>query len=282
MDIAYGLKRLARACAVVIVCVLTNYACADCDSTAKTHYPTYNQANYEGSAHTDSFECAINGSKQLSMEQINERLDFMPPKLTNRYYFRLGVNAAAEGLTNASNKEPNNTTTLITGSVQTPSNKIASNTFELALGYAWSEFAMDLEWLSPSSIDLTTVITGVTPTFTLYSNVKGDALLLNLYWILQDLYNFKLYGDFILGYSDNSNTSYIDTGDETHTKWKHAAFGLGVGARFNLVSRLYADVKGRYIRLGTTRLVADNGVNHTYIKANRTWLGASVCLLWLF
>lgn len=280
MDITNHLQR--NVTAALIVCCLTNNAMADCDSTAKTHFPTYNQANYEGSAHTDSYDCAVNGSKQLSLEQINERIEFMPPKLSNRYYFRLGVNAASEGITSVSNREVNNTSTLVTGYVQNGSNKIASNTFELALGYAWSEFALDLEWLAPASVSYSTPVYGVTPTFNLYSTVKGDALLLNLYWIFQDLYNFKLYGDFIIGYSDNTSTSYIDSGEATKTKWRHWAFGAGFGARFNLVSRLYADVKGRYILLGTTRLVASDGANNAYMKANRTWLGASVCLMWLF
>lgn len=278
----YGNKNSCRLITSAIVCLLSNNIIADCDSTADMHYPSVNPPNYQGSAHTDSFDCAVNGTKQLTFEQINERAGLVPPRLTDRFYFRMGANAAAQGITSVSNQEPNNLTTNQTGIIQNTNNKQASNNFEMAFGYVWSAFAIDVEWLSSSSISYESEIFGVSPTFTINSTVKGDALLLNLYWIFNDMYNVQLYGDFIIGYSDNTSTSYLNSDSPADTKWKHWAFGAGFGGRFNIVSRLYADVKGRYIFLGTTRLVATDGVSNAYLKANRTWLGASVCLLWLF
>lgn len=264
------------------VCLLANNAFADCDSTANAHYPTITPPNYQGSAHTDSFDCAVNGSKQLTLEQINERAGYMPQKLSGRFYYRLGFNAAAQGITGASNLEVNNTSTNQTGYLLNGSNKEASNNFEMAFGYLWDEFGVDLEWLTSQSVSYSTLVTGVTPNFNFYSNVKGDALLLNLYWIFNNMYNVSIYGDGIIGYSDNTSTSYIAGGESSTTKWKHWAFGAGLGGRFNIISRLFADVKARYIFLGTTTMTASYGNNNAYIQANRTWLGASVCLMWLF
>lgn len=271
-------------CTISFVCLLANnvHAAADCDSTAKSHYPTITPPNYQGSAHYDSFDCAVNGTKQLTLEQINDRSGLVPEKLSGRFYYRLGMNAAAQGLTSVSNLEVNNTVTMQTGFLQNTNNKEASNNFEMALGYLWEDFAVDLEWLASQSISFSTAVNGVTPPFNFYSSVKGDAMLLNMYWIFNNMYNVSLYGDFIIGYSDNTSTSYIAGGESTSTKWKHWAFGAGFGGRFNIVSRLFADVKGRYIFLGTTRLIATDGNSNAYMKANRTWLGASVCLMWLF
>ncbi len=267
---------------MTFVCLLANNVYADCDSTAKAHYPTITPPNYQGSARTDSYDCAVSGSKQLTLEQINERAGLMPQKLTGRFYYRLGFNAAAQGITSANNLEVNNTSTLQTGYLLNSGNKEASNNFEMAFGYLWDEFAVDLEWLTSQSVSYSTPVYGVTPTFNFYSNVKGDALLLNLYWIFNNMYNVSLYGDFIIGYSDNTSTSYIAGGESSTTKRNHWAFGAALGGRFNIISRLFADVKGRYIYLGTTTMTATSGVNNAYIKANRTWLGASVCLMWLF
>lgn len=292
MSILEYCKKFITGIILVEVCLFSNNVIADCapdtskytpdcDSTANLHYPTITAPNYQGSAKTDSFDCAVNGRKQLSIEQINERSDLIPPKLTNRFYIRLGANAAAEGISGASIKGVNNTTTNLTGTLQNKSIKVADNNFEMAVGYTWSEFAVDLEWLASKSVTYSSFVYGAPPTFTINSNVKGDALLINTYWIFQNLYNVNAYADFIVGWSNNSNTSYINAGPITATRWYHWAFGLGVGGRFNIVSRLFADVKGRYIFLGTTRLIATNNPSYAYIKVNRTWMGASVCLLWL-
>lgn len=264
------------------ICLLANKVHADCDSTANAHYPTITPPNYQGNARTDSFDCAVNGSKQLTLEQINDRSDLMPQSLNDRFYYRIGFNAAAQGITSVSNLEVNNTSTNQTGILQNTSNKESTNNFEMALGYVWKDFAVDLEWLAASSVSYDTTIYGITPNFNVSSTVKGDALLLNLYWIFNNMYNVNLYGDFIIGYSDNTSTTSINTSDGSTTKWKHWAFGAGLGGRFNIVSRLFADVKARYIFLGTTRLIASSGDYNVYLKANRTWIGASVCLLWLF
>lgn len=265
----------------IIFCLVSNNLFADCDSISGTHYPTINQPNYQGSAHTDNFDCAVSGKKQLTIDEVRERAGYLPPKLSNRFYFRIGGNIAAEGLTSASIEGVNNTSTLATGSLLNTSNKVASNNFEMAFGYVWKEFAVDLEWLASKSVDLDTPVIDITPTFTLNSNVKGDALLGNIYWIFHDMYNVKLYGDFIIGLSKNDSTSYINSGDVTAVKRTHWAFGLAVGARFNIVSKLYADIRAKGIYLGTARLQATDGSNYAYVKIQRNWLGASVCLLWL-
>lgn len=266
---------------LAVICLFSNNVLADCDSIAGAHFPTYNEPNYQGSAHTDSFDCAVNGTKQLTLEEINDRAGLLPPNLNDRFYIRIGANAAAQGITGVQNIGANNSDTNAMGVLQNTSNKVADNNFELAVGYTWADFAIDLEWLATKSLPYTSTIIDISPSFTVNSVIKGDALLGNFYWIFQDMYNVKLYGDGIIGYSNNTSTSYITNGPVTMTKRYHWAFGIGLGGRFNIYSKVYADVCARYIYLGTTRIVATQEANAVYLKASRTWMGFSVCLLWL-
>jgi len=272
----------------IFVCLLSSNVFADCDSTANTHYPGVVPPNYYGGSQTDSFSCAINGSKNLTMEQINERADLIPPSLNNRFYVMLGGNAAAEGIVSAKNSSSDTNGTVVNdfatgqaGTLSSTQNKVASNNFELAVGYTWKEFALDLEWLAVKSIPFNSSIIGITSPFSFTSNIKGDALLFNGYWFFNDMYNAKLYGVFSLGYSHNQSTTQIGSGPVNVLNRYYGAGGLGIGARFNVVSSLYADIVGRYIYLGPVRMEATNVNSYIYIKATRTWLGASFRLLWL-
>lgn len=267
---------------LLFVCLLSNNVFADCDSTANAHFPGVVPPNYYGGSQTDSFNCAINGNKQLTMEQINERADLIPPSLNNRFYIMLGGNAAAEGIVSAKNEATaNNLATGEVGSLSSDQNKVASNNFEIAVGYTWKDFALDLEWLAVKSIDYNASIIEISSPFSFTSTTKGDALLFNGYWFFNDMYNAKLYGVATLGYSSNQTTNQIGTGPVSIINRYYPAFGLGVGARFNVVSSLYADIVGRYILLGTAKIYANSGNNYINIKAKRTWLGASFRLLWL-
>lgn len=272
----------------IIVCLLSNNVFADCDSTANAHYPGVVPPNYYGSSQTDSFSCAINGSKNLTMEQINERADLIPPSLNNRFYVMLGGNAAAEGISGVKNSTSDTNSVIVNdfatgqvGSLSTTQNKVASNNFELAVGYTWKDFAIDLEWLALKSVPFNSSITGISNPFSFTSTIKGDALLFNTYWFFNDMYNAKLYGVLSIGYSHNQSTTQIGTGAPTILNRYYGSLGLGFGARFNIVSSLYADIVGRYIYLGQIRMQATNVNSYVYLKATRNWLGASFRLLWL-
>ncbi len=271
-----------------VVCLLSNNVFADCDSTANSHYPGIVPPNYYGGSQTDSFNCAINGNKQLTMEQINERADLIPPSLNNKFYVMLGGNAAAEGVTGVANSTSDTNSVVINdfsngqvGTLSNTQNKVASNNFELAVGYTWKDFAIDLEWLAVKSIPFDASIIGITNPFSFSSTIKGDSLLFNTYWFFNDMYNAKLYGVFSIGYSHNQSTTQIGTGSATILNRYYGSLGLGFGARFNIVSSLYADIVGRYIYLGSVRMQATNVNSYIYLKASRTWLGASFRLLWL-
>lgn len=263
----------------LVVCLIANNVFADCDSTG-THYPSVVPPNYQGSGQTDSFNCAVKGSKQLSIDEIRDRADLIPPKLDNRFYVMLGFNAAAEGVIMVKNKTTV-TSTYSPGTVSSTSNKVASNNFEMAFGYTWKEFAIDLEWLALKSMDYSTNVTDTLGAYTFNSTIKGDALLFNLYWFFNDMYNVKVYGVFSANYAQTKSISYISGGSVTTTNRYYPGLGFGIGARFNIFSRLYADFAGRLIALGKINMQAVNGTTTIKLQGQRTWLGASARLLWL-
>lgn len=288
-----NLKNTLTRFATIIVCLISNSIWADCDSsasryspdcdsTANLHYPSVVPPNHYGNAKTDSFNCALNGSKQLSLDQVNERSDLIPPSLNNRFYIMIGGNAAAEGVMSAKNVAlANDTVTLDVGTLSETQFKVASNNFELAFGYTWKDFALDIEWLAVKSISFNASMINMTPGFSFSSTIKGDSLLGNLYWIFNDMYNAKLYGIFSLGMSHNQSFSEIGTGDTNTMNRYYPAGGIGLGARFNIISSLYADVAARALYLGKIRISAVNGTSVLDVNATRTWLGASFRLMWL-
>lgn len=269
-----------------LLCLFSNNVMADCDSTAGTHFPGVVPPNYEGNSATDSFNCAIHGTKQLTLEQVNERNSLIPISLSNRFYIMLGGNIAAEGITNAKNETThvpyNNYSTLQVGTLSNKKIKVASNNFEIGFGYVWKDFAFDIEWLALKSVTFTSAENNVTPTFTFTSKLTGDTLLTNTYWFFNDMYNIKIYAVFSVGIIHNQSLTQIGSGPITRMNRYFPDGGLGIGARFNLVSKLFADVAGRFLVLGAVRMSANNGVESVYVDAYRTWLGASVRLLWLF
>ncbi len=252
---------------------------AECDSAKGLAYPTVTGSDYYGSGQTDSFRCSMTGSTDLTPEQMRERADLAPPSLDYRWYFRLGGNAAAQGLSvkNVSTGSSASDYTLGDDTV-----KNASNNFELGLGYVWTDFAVDVEWLAVQSISYTSSVVGLLPNYTVNSRVSGDAILLNLYYFFQDLYNVKLYGIADVGFTQNRSNTTLTGGnaDSNFILNKYSvSYGLGFGGRFNIVSKLYADMAARYLFLGDAKMQTNVGL---ILKAKRTWLGASFRLLWLW
>ena len=269
---------IATICAAV--CLSPNKLHATCDATLAKHPPSNTPDNYYGNSQTDSFRCAINGGSDLSSAQLNERASLIPQSVNNRFYIRLGLNASSEGSVGVKNKST--ATAISTGIVNENQATTASNNAELALGYTWSDFAIDLEWLALKSVAYNSYLRGITPNIYYYTNVKGDALLANVYWNFKNLYNFNFYGVGLIGTTSNKCTTYLSGGSTNTINKKYSvSYGAGVGARFNIISNVYADMAARYIALGETKFEAASGTTTVTLKGARRWLGMSVRLLWL-
>lgn len=262
--------------------LLSTQLFAKCEPSVAKDYPGEVPANYFGNSQTDSFRCAITGATELSADQLREQDDLIPPKLTDRWYVLVGANAAAEGIARATNNSIYDTVAQA-GVLSSTQVKTASNNAQLAFGYAWTDWAVDVMWLSSKSVTFNASLQQISPVIPFSSNVSGDALLLDVYWIFVNRYNFNLYGLLAAGLSYNRTTTNIDNGSATVCKRYSPAYGLGVGGRFNLVSKLFADMNARYMLLGRNTMQASNSAGRfIIIKSYRTWAGLTASLMWMF
>jgi len=276
------LKQTVYAGTLAIVCLHPNKLLASCNPTIAKNPPTVTGSNYPGNSQTDSFRCAINGGKDLTMAQLRERSALIPEKVSDRFYLRFGLNASSEGIVGVKNLSTSTATSA--GTVETKQFNVSSNNIELALGYTWTDFAIDLEWLALKSINYDSTLTGITPNVSFTTITKGDALLGNFYWNFKNLYNFNFYAVALIGTTGNKTTTTITNGTANIVNKKYAiSFGGGIGAKFNIISSVYADMSARYINLGKTKFEASNAANTSSIllKGTRRWIGMSVRLLWL-
>ncbi len=250
---------------------------AACDSMKGVHYPTNQQANYYGAASTEEFYCAVTGIDDVSAEQLQELTEYLPPKLSDRFYVLLGGNVASEGIYKVKNvSDPDSI--YVDAEIVTQTAKTGSNNFEVGFGYTWTDFAIDVEYLPYKSIQYSTTFTGVTGAPTVSSTVSGYNILANVYWIFNDMYNVKLYGVIPVGLNNIKSVTTANSATFTLSKYS-AIYGLGIGGRFNVVSSVYADMVARYMLMGNIRMQTNTGI---VLKSQLSWFGVSLRLLWLW
>jgi len=236
------------------------------DSVVKT-YPGRERPDYYGNAQIDSFRCAISGSTQLTPEQMQQRKDLIPDSHDFRFYGRVGLNAAAQ-------------------QIRFPSAKAtqSSNQFDVALGYRWKVSSVELEWLNLSSIQYNLQAQIGTPVSNaqLAGTLKGQALFLAVNYEFYKFYNYIPYFNLAIGITNAKATLSINGGQTQSLNKYVPAGGLGIGVKFNIYSRFYADIMVRGLYLGQTKYDASNVQAGLSIKAKRIWLGASLGVIWLF
>lgn len=267
---------------ICLLCLVSNSAFAACDPSVSSHFPSKTAANSYGNSRTDRFNCAVTGTNELSEAQLRERANLLPESLTDRWYIRLGGNAAAEGVSGT--KTGGNDLQTASAIVKTKDEKTASNNIEVGFGYVWKGFAMDVEWLGLKSVAYASTLENITPNLDFTTTVKGDALLANLYWIAQDIYSVQLYGLMAAGFTSNKSTAVLAGGDPVTLSKYSLSFGAGIGGRFNIIDKLYGDMAFRYLMLGRVKYVGRNpgGGISMELKSTRNWLGVSFRLLYLF
>lgn len=267
---------------IFLLCLVSNSLFAACEPSVSSHFPSKTPANSYGNSRTDRFNCAVTGTNDLSEAQLRERANLLPESLSDRWYIRLGGNAAAEGVTGT--KTGGNDPQTANAIVKTKDEKTASNNIELGFGYVWKDFAIDLEWLGLKSVAYGSTLENITPTLDFTTTVKGDSLLANVYWIAQDIYSVQLYGLMAVGFTSNKSTTVLSGGDPVALSKYSLSFGAGVGGRFNIIAKLYGDMAFRYLMLGRVKYVGrtPSGGTSMELKSTRDWLGVSFRVLWLF
>lgn len=282
---------------IIFICLISNIASAACNrgplptgcEPAKPtcieevggHFPSKTPPNYFGNSRSGTFNCAVTGADDLSMSELKERAKYLPESLDYRWYVRLGGNVGAGGVMSVKNVTGESTTS--TSTISSTEEKNASNSYEVGFGYIWTDYALDIEWMGLNNVGYDATFTDTTPNLSFTTNVTGDAILINAYWIFKDLYNVKLYGLLCTGASFNKSYASLAGGPSTSLNRIGLAFGLGFGGRFNIISKIYADMAVRYITLGRVKYLAANaaGTQSMILKGLRTWFGVDFRLLWM-
>lgn len=266
----------------LFVGIITNQAYAACDGNTLGYYPSKLPDDYYGNGQTDRFRCAIEGKTQLSAQEQAELEALIPQSHDNRFYVRFGLNSGTEKISGVKNNGTDISSALV-GIPTNVSEKTSSNEIEMAIGYSWKDFAVDLEWMSLRKIRYSGAFVATSSTPTITSEISGDAYLLNAHYNIKDFYNFKIYLTGIFGTTKTEAETRVNSSSPTISSRWGLSFGGGIGAKFNLVSQLYADMTVRGLLLNTKVKMEDaDTTSYIILKGTRSWIGASARFIWLF
>ena len=239
-----------------------------CADSVVKNYPGKQRPDYYGNSSIDSFRCAMSGSTQLTPEQMKLRKDLIPDSHNFRLYGRVGLNAAAQQIRFKGGKTTQ-----------------SSNQFDAAIGYRWKNTSAELEWLNLSSITYSNLQIKLGNPLIIgqvSGKIKGQAIFLGLNYELYKFYNYTPYLNLAIGLTSNDAILTLNAGPQQILSKYLLAGGLGLGVKFNIYSRCYADVIVRGLYLGQTKYNGSALQTGLTIKAKRIWLGASLRLIWLF
>ncbi len=252
-----------------------------CKDSVFDYYPGRIPPDYYGNSRTNSFNCALHGSAELTPEQQRERNKLIPKSHNYSVYIRGGINAAAQVLRGIKNKTKTAGTTFDKKVNETEARK-ASNSFDIALGYKWQDVSLEIEWLNLDSFNYNSYLLATDPVLRFQSKVKGHAIMLGANFEYYKLGIMYPYIGLNLGIVQNESL-FSFNGSANKIKRKFGpAVGIGFGAKFNIYSNLYADAVLRLIYLD--KVVFDSIDTSPLLKleAQRFWAGASIRLMWLF
>jgi hypothetical protein len=153
------------------------------------------------------------------------------------------------------------------------------------LGYRWQAASLELEWLNLSSITYTNLNASVgTPATTaqLSGQVKGQALMAGVNYEFYKFYNYIPYVNLAIGLTSNKASMSINNGPIQALNSYLLSGGLGLGIKFNIYSRFYADAIVRGLFLGQSKYDGSIIQPGLKIRGRRIWLGASLRIIWLF
>lgn len=208
--------------------------------------------------------------KQTIAEPVRKNCDRGP-------YGRLQVNWGEQSVFDITNAS--------TGALQ--AGRVAKNDtsdtdfgFQIALGYRWPHWRVDIEYLFRRKLgyNVSPALNGV-GAIALSSSAKSQAWLLNSYYDFDQVYIFWPYITAGLGMGINETDTVI-AGSSVVEERNDFAWNIGVGTRMPLMRNLYADISARYIRLGKQKF-KDTG-NGLTLKGRHRFVGIGFGVNYLF
>ena len=246
-----------------------------------------------GNAQTDEFRKAVSETYDDLTEQEKYEINRMVPEVhKKRFYVILGSSKSITRVFDLSNTTTIAADSNVSGNtLSTDFGKKNKRILEVAVGYIWDKFRADVEWLHSAKVKISGSVYDTTQNIKFENTVSGTGIAANLRYDIWEFYEIKLYASGILTIGLNKGqlsirSDAIPTSSDTSVSRLNYGFGLGLGARYNLFSKLYLDIGGRYINLGKVRMEtsinnAANQGNSLAMKATRAISGFGFKLMWL-
>jgi len=244
------------------------------DSYAKTHNidPKY------GKGQTRSFMNAMyERSPDISETELQEIAKSIPPRITERFFIRLGANWGRSILSQVKNTSVHlkiKDAKVATSNYTSPS-KLGA---ELAFGYRLDRLSVELEAIAVEYFKF-----NVNPLFNnqpgkLDSIVKAQGGFLNVYYDILDFMPVRAFLGVGLGTGINSTNSNfsnappISTGVNFTSRNIAGAYNLVAGAKINIASRVFINGAVRYTNFaGFGNIKAVSSKNVEWLDENRNW-----------
>lgn len=254
-----------------------------------------------GNGQSEKFIEAIYGlSPNITEEELTKIENSIPPKLTNKYFVRFGFNngtSSIEKVKNISTLDATQKAIIVSSSQRTTSKKGG----ELAFGYRWDKFSVELEALATENVryDKKPLFKDQNGTLIgkLQSVVKAQAVFINTYYDFINLMRFRAFIGFGVGAGINrTNANFSDmppysTGINFAKRSVSGAYNFVIGGKINLVSQLFINASFRYTSfsgftnikaISTSKVVWRDEANNLHLEGQHGLVGFSISLTHLF
>ena len=239
---------------------------------------------YYGNAQTPGFRRAMGGAGPLTEEEQRAIEALKPAKEQNRFYLRLFGYSGKQNVSRFSNLSPGANAG---GQVNETAIRTYQNRASFALGYDAQACRLELEYIRLSKMyyRVTPMLLNIGSTEGIDATIRSYAWFLNLVFDLRGVaerfYPFALVGiggayNRVSSVLINRPANTIENGRQSNF---HMAYGLGVGVRLGLTSRLYVDTQARYLKLGYTNLKPEPNI---YLRGQHSLTFLSLGLMYLF
>lgn len=205
-----------------------------------------------GNGQSSQFIDAMYGSStDISDAELQEIERSIPPKITDRYFLRLGVTRSSSNISSVTNisEQP----LMMAAKVASISQKTSSKYgMELAFGYRLDKLSMEMEALAIENVKFNKKPLFSNQPGTLNSTVKAQAILANVYY---DFINLKFIHAFVgagVGASINrTNANFSDAppiskGVNFPKRTIAGTLNLVLGFKLNIVPQLFINGSCRY------------------------------------
>lgn len=247
-------------------------------------------ARMDSSVTTEEYRKAISGGEPISVEEQEEIATLLPEKETNRFYVKGRVNKGTVSVKKLRNKSEAPFSTL---KIEKVKDSVDQKGLELAFGYSWKDWRMELETYFDKNINYqgspmfaaatlaahpTLVPNNVTATV----KVRNRTVMLNLFYDFKDFILITPYVGWSAGMSLNTSHTtlgnFLNFNQEMSKRTLGLAYGISGGIRYRFLTKFIFDAGYRFSALGRPKF---KNFNAFQIQGNSYFSGFAIGVTYL-